>query len=519
MRGRGAVDHPEHHRRGPRDRPRAARAQGQARRHVAAGPDADRLDHRPRRASSRRRTSIDEINAAFAEAAADASYRGVLEYSDEPLVSADIVGNPSSCIYSALDTMANGNLVKVLGWYDNEWGYSNRLVDLVAFIGAAVTADRHRPPDRPSTSRPSRTCPSSTGSACCVRADFNVPLRDGKIEDDLRIVDRAADDRVAARPRRHGRRVQPPRPAEGQGRPEVLDGARSPQRLGELLGRRGRARAAGRRLRRWTTTVAEPRAGRRDACSRTCASTRAKTANSPGFATNLTEVVDAYVNDAFGASHRAHASIVGPPRVLPSAGGLPARARGRGARRACSHGPDAAVRRRARRREGERQARRDRRAARAVRHDPRRRRDGVHVLPRARATPSATRWSSPTWSTTAARLLDTGRVQVPIDVVIAQEITDDAETRIVARRRHPRRVEGPRHRARDRRPIYADVLAGAATVLWNGPMGVFEVAPFAAGTPHRRRGRRRLPGLHRGRRRRQRRGRSASSASPTGSTT
>jgi len=79
--------------------------------------------------------SIEEINAAFAEAAAAPSTRGVLEYSDEPLVSADIVGNPSSCVYSALDTMANGKFIKVLGWYDNEWGYSNRLVDLVSFIG------------------------------------------------------------------------------------------------------------------------------------------------------------------------------------------------------------------------------------------------------------------------------------------------------------------------------------------------------------------------------------------------
>jgi glyceraldehyde 3-phosphate dehydrogenase (phosphorylating) len=82
-----------------------------------------------------REVSIEEINAAFAEAAAAPSTRGVLEYSDEPLVSADIVGNPSSCVYSALDTMANGKFVKVLGWYDNEWGYSNRLIDLVGFIG------------------------------------------------------------------------------------------------------------------------------------------------------------------------------------------------------------------------------------------------------------------------------------------------------------------------------------------------------------------------------------------------
>jgi glyceraldehyde 3-phosphate dehydrogenase len=79
--------------------------------------------------------SADDVNAAFAEAANDASYRGVLEYSDEPLVSADIVGNPASCIYSAEDTMVSGRLVKVLGWYDNEWGFSNRLVDLMAFLG------------------------------------------------------------------------------------------------------------------------------------------------------------------------------------------------------------------------------------------------------------------------------------------------------------------------------------------------------------------------------------------------
>jgi glyceraldehyde 3-phosphate dehydrogenase len=78
----------------------------------------------------------DDVNGAFAEAASDASYRGVLQYTEEPLVSADIVGNPASCVFSAEDTMANGRLVKVLGWYDNEWGYSNRLVDLAAFLGS-----------------------------------------------------------------------------------------------------------------------------------------------------------------------------------------------------------------------------------------------------------------------------------------------------------------------------------------------------------------------------------------------
>jgi len=79
-------------------------------------------------------TSKEEVNAAFAEAAGAASYRGVLQYTEETLVSADIVGNPGSCIFSAPDTMVSGKMVKILGWYDNEWGYSNRLVDLAAFI-------------------------------------------------------------------------------------------------------------------------------------------------------------------------------------------------------------------------------------------------------------------------------------------------------------------------------------------------------------------------------------------------
>jgi glyceraldehyde 3-phosphate dehydrogenase len=76
----------------------------------------------------------DDVNAAFAEAAGASSYRGVLQYTEEPLVSADIVGNPASCIFSSPDTMVSGRMVKILGWYDNEWGYSNRLVDLAAFI-------------------------------------------------------------------------------------------------------------------------------------------------------------------------------------------------------------------------------------------------------------------------------------------------------------------------------------------------------------------------------------------------
>ncbi len=75
--------------------------------------------------------SVEDINAAFASAATTAPLQGILSYSEDPLVSADIVGDPSSCVFDAGLTMTIDNLAKVSGWYDNEWGYSNRLVDLV----------------------------------------------------------------------------------------------------------------------------------------------------------------------------------------------------------------------------------------------------------------------------------------------------------------------------------------------------------------------------------------------------
>jgi len=81
--------------------------------------------------------SKDEINAAFRDAAGSSRYQRILEYTEAPLVSSDIVGNSHSCVFSSIDTNAKGNLVKVLGWYDNEWGYSNRLVDLCRFVEKA----------------------------------------------------------------------------------------------------------------------------------------------------------------------------------------------------------------------------------------------------------------------------------------------------------------------------------------------------------------------------------------------
>ena len=78
--------------------------------------------------------SVDDVNAAYAEAASS-TLAGVLEYSDEPLVSSDFIQNPHSCIIDSLSTMSmGGNMVKVIGWYDNEWGYSCRTADLAAFL-------------------------------------------------------------------------------------------------------------------------------------------------------------------------------------------------------------------------------------------------------------------------------------------------------------------------------------------------------------------------------------------------
>jgi len=78
--------------------------------------------------------SVDDINAAY-KAAAEGPLKGILRYSEEPIVSADIVTDPASCIYDAPLTKVIGNQVKVVAWYDNEWGYSNRLVDLTVYVG------------------------------------------------------------------------------------------------------------------------------------------------------------------------------------------------------------------------------------------------------------------------------------------------------------------------------------------------------------------------------------------------
>ena len=79
----------------------------------------------------------DEVNAAF-KAAAEGSLKGILYYTEDPIVSSDIIGSPASCTFDASITMAYGNQVKVFGWYDNEWGYSSRLADLTVLVASRL---------------------------------------------------------------------------------------------------------------------------------------------------------------------------------------------------------------------------------------------------------------------------------------------------------------------------------------------------------------------------------------------
>ena len=107
-----------------------------------------------------RETTVDEVNAAI-KAAADGPLKGILVYTEDPIVSTDIVTDPASCIFDAPLTKVIGNQVKVVGWYDNEWGYSNRLVDL----GQAGRRPRCEHP------RPSTTCSpraSRVGACWCA---------------------------------------------------------------------------------------------------------------------------------------------------------------------------------------------------------------------------------------------------------------------------------------------------------------------------------------------------------------
>ena len=314
------------------------------------------------------------------------------------------------------------------------------------------------------------------GQRVLVRVDFNVPLRDGVIEDDLRIVaaiptiEYLLDRRVTVVLGSHlGRPKGRPDPASSM--------APVAAHLSDLLGR--------------DVALAPHVVG--PAVEELVASSEpgsvvmlenlrweaGEEANDPGFATNLTMGYDAYVNDAFGASHRAHASIVGPPRVLPSAAGrlLAREVQVLGRLLQGTDRPFVAVLGGAKVSDklGVIEALLEKCDTVLV--------GGAMAFTffLAQGLSVGDSLVEPDRVDDCRRLLATGRVQIPTDVVIAQDITDDAETRIVPAGAMPDGWKGL-----DVGPAtvvaYEEVIEQAAIVLWNGPMGVFEVAPFAAGT-------------------------------------
>src|SRR5690242_13269826 len=322
--------------------------------------------------------------------------------------------------------------------------------------------------------------PALDGRRVLVRVDFNVPLGEGPdgvvVEDDLRIASalptlRWLQDRGASIVA-----------CSHLGRPK---GEWDPRysmepvavRLGELLGT--------------TVTLAPGVVGDKvreeaDALGpgdvlllQNLRFEAGETKNDPAFADALSALGDAYVNDAFGASHRAHASIVGPPARLPSAAGFllerevdvlsnrlgdarrPFLAVLGGAKVSDKLGVIDALLQRC---------------------------DAILVggamaftFLVAQGYTVGESLLEPDRVDDCRRLLETGRVRVPVDVVVGREVTADTETRVVKAASMPEGWKGL-DIGPETASLFADEIDGAATLLWNGPMGVFEIEPFAAGT-------------------------------------
>ena len=255
------------------------------------------------------RRTVEEVNAAY-KAAAEGALKGVLRYTEDPIVSSDIVTDPASCIFDAPLTKVIGNQVKVVGWYDNEWGYSNRLVDLIELVGLAVSCMK---------TYDDLIAEGVDGRRVLVRSDFNVPLDGSRITDDGRI--RASLPTLSALRDAGARLVVTAhlgRP-EGRARPEVLAGP----------GRRAAGRTARhRRCALATDTVGDGRDRRRrsataaSCCWRTCASTPRETSKDEderaAFAGRARGLGDAYVSDGFGAVHRKQRRVYDVARLLPA---------------------------------------------------------------------------------------------------------------------------------------------------------------------------------------------------------
>jgi phosphoglycerate kinase len=314
------------------------------------------------------------------------------------------------------------------------------------------------------------------GGRVLVRVDLNVPLEDGRVADDLRI--------ATALPtlgwlRDAGAAVVV---AGHLGRPKGAPDSRYSMapvaaRLGELLGVEVPVApgVVGAKVEPYVASLDRGEV----LMLENLRFEPGETADDPAFATNLCELADAYVNEAFGASHRAHASIVGPPRALPSAGGRLLFREIETLSRLLEAGehPFVAVLGGAKVSDklGVIDALLERCDAILV--------GGAMMFTFLLAQGHSVGDSlvEPEMVDECRRLLETGRVRIPTDVVVAAEVADDAETRVVAADAMPAGQKGL-DIGRETAGAFAAEIGGAVLLLWNGPMGVFEVAPFAAGT-------------------------------------
>jgi phosphoglycerate kinase len=318
--------------------------------------------------------------------------------------------------------------------------------------------------------------PLERATRVLVRVDLNVPLQDGQVADDLRIttalptLEWLRDEGAVVVVAGHlGRPNGAPDPqysmAPVAARLSELLGAEVPLAPG-VVGPKVEDCAAGigpGELLMLENLRFDP----------------GETDDDPAFATNLSDLADAYVNEAFGASHRVHASIVGPPRILRSAGGRllfrevetlsrllrsdehPFVAVLGGAKVSDKLGVIDALLQRC---------------------------DAILVGGAMMFTFLLAEGHSvgdslvePEMVEECRRLLETGRVRIPTDVVVAPDVADDADARIVAADAMPAGQKGL-DVGPDTAGMFAAEIEKAALLLWNGPMGVFEVTPFASGT-------------------------------------
>ena len=320
-----------------------------------------------------RETTVEEVNAVV-EKAADGRF---LRYSTDPIVSSDIVTDPASCIFDAPLTKVIGNQVKVVGWYDNEWGYSNRL------------ARPHRLRRRDALTVGSHTDLAQlleqgvAGKRVLVRSDLNVPL-DGPAEervitDDGRI--RASVPTIRALAEAGARVVVVAHLGRPQGVPDpAYSLAPVAARLGELLGRDvAFARdTVGESAHESVAGLEDGQVAVLENVRFNAAETSKDDAEREDFADRLAELADVFVSDGFGVVHRKQASRL---RRGQAAAARDGRAGGHRDRGAAPADPDAraALRGGPGRLEGLRQARGHRQPARQGRQAAHRRRDGLHL--------------------------------------------------------------------------------------------------------------------------------------------